>query len=266
MENADMLHLNRRNAVSLTDNTKGQNERQNKIIHSIAMELRTPVTVMKSNIQLLKKFCRGIEQSFVEESFSLCEDSVDNILRFIDCVKFLSDADQGKFEVKKIRFNVGSFISQMMEELNHSNFDVTRIHVQIAVSTNHIITDKYLLNRIMINLLGNALKFSPSIIELFVSQTNHQLTVLVRDYGIGIPAEEIAEIFNPFVRASNVKMISGTGLGLSIVSKSVTCLEGAVSVSSMEGKGAEFKVVIPLEPDLKRSMQGKKSNQLIPQL
>ena len=260
MENAGIVPLNQEYFVSIIATGKSQNMHQNEIINSIARELRTPVAVMKSNIQLLKKNCTGNEHCFVEESFSLCEDSVDNILQFINCVSFLSDTDQDKPILKKLSFDLSSFFHQVMGELRQSNLDVSRINVHIDVPGIHIIADKYLLNRILINLLVNALKFSGSIVEVFVSATNNQLTVRVRDYGIGIPEEEIREVFNPFVRARNVKMISGTGLGLSIVSKAVECLEGAVYVSSIVGKGTEFKVIIPLEPVLKINSKVKKSN------
>lgn len=266
MESASSVYLNTKDFVSISAQGKSPSRRPNEIINLIALELRGPVTVMKSNIQLLKKFCRGNDQSIVEESFSMCEESVDNILRFINCMKFLSDTDQGKLELKKERLNVHSFINQVKEELRQSNYDVSRIQVDISVSGRQIITDKYLLNRILINLLVNGLKFSRSTVELVIWESNNQLSVVVRDRGIGIPEEEITAIFNPFIRASNVEMISGTGLGLSIVSKAVDFLEGDLYVNSKMGKGTEFKVIIPVESVLKMNAPFKKINQLIGQL
>ena len=258
MERPNSVYLNKNYFVSISPNGKDQNKRQQEIIDSIAFELRIPVTIMKSNIQLLKKRCNVSDHSGVEESFLLCEDSVDNILRFINCVSFLSDTNQGKPILKKLSFNLASFLHQVIEELRQSNLDGSRINVHIDVSGNHIITDKYLLNTILVNLLVNALKFSRSIVELIASVTNNQLTVQVRDYGIGIPEEELREVFNPFIRASNVKMISGTGLGLSLIAKAVEYLDGAVYVNSVVGKGTEFKVVIPLEPLIEMKTKVKK--------
>ena len=265
MERPNSLYFNKNDFVSINTNGKDQNKRQQEIIDSIALELRMPVTIMKSNIQLLKQCCNGSDHSCVEESFLLCEDSVDNILRFINCVSFLSDTNQGKPILKKLSFNLNSFLHQVMEEIRQSNLEESRVNVHIDVSGKHIITDKYLLNRILINLLVNALKFSRSIVELIVSVTNNQLTVMVRDYGIGIPEEEIREVFNPFVRASNVKMICGTGLGLSIIAKAVDYLDGTVYVSSTVGKGTEFKVIIPLQPIVEMKSEIKKTAYMIPQ-
>lgn len=265
MESSSIMSFNQKEFVSISANAKSINTRQHEILDSIAFELRTPVTVMKSNIQLLKKCCIGSGNPFVEESFLMCEDSVDNILRFINCVSFLSDTDQGRLKLKKLNFNLDLFIDQVLEELLQSNFDTKRIQVDKAVSDLSIITDKYLLNRILINLLVNALKFSSSTVELFISEINNQLTLIVRDDGIGIPEEEIRDIFHPFVRASNVKMIRGTGLGLSIVSKVVECLEGSVYVNSSIGKGTEFMVIIPYETTMEVNPEVKRSSDLIPQ-
>lgn len=265
MESTKLMYFNQKEFVSISANAKSRNKHQHEILDSIALELRTPITIMKSNIQLLKKCCIGSGNPFVEESFLMCEDSVDNILRFINCVSFLSDTDHEKLKLKKLSFNLDLFIDQVLEELLQSNFDVKRIQVDKALSDMFIITDKYLLNRIFINLLANALKFSRSTVELFISEINNQLTLIVRDYGIGIPEEEIRAVFHPFVRASNVKMISGTGLGLSIVTKAVECLEGSVYVSSRVGKGTEFMVVIPFETSMEVNQEVKRSIDLIPQ-
>jgi len=265
MESSNNVYLNKNDFVSISSKGQDQNMRQKEIIDSLALEMRVPVTIMKSNIQLLKKCCIGSDNPFVEESFLLCEDSVDNILRFINCVSFLSDMGHGQLKLKKRSFNVNLFIDQVIEELQQSNFDASRIHVELAITDLYIITDKYLLNRILINLLVNALKFSQSAVEVFISQVDNQLTLLVRDCGIGIPEEEIRAVFNPFARASNVKMINGTGLGLSIIVKAVDCLEGELYVSSKVGEGTEFKVIIPLEPIVELNPMIKKTTYLIPQ-
>jgi signal transduction histidine kinase len=266
MESPNLLCVDERNYVLINTLAKSKSICRNEIVKSIAFELRTPVAVIKSNIQLLKKFCINTENSLAEESFLLCEDSVDNIFRFINCVNFLSDADQGKLRLKKKSFNLKRFLNQVMEELRCSNFDISRINVDLAVSNLNVIADQYLLNRIVVNLIVNALKFSRSRVELIISENNNNLTLEVRDYGIGIPEEEIADVFNPFVRASNVKMISGTGLGLSIVSRAVECLDGEMYVNSILGKGTDFKIIIPVGPMAGKKSKSETANDMIPQL
>lgn len=247
MDRSNNIYLKRKKYVAVSTQGINQHSRQQQIISSIDFELRIPMAVMKSNIQLLKKFCKTDNKSHVEESYLLCEDAIDDILRFTSCINFLNEINQNALKVKTRRFKLNTFIYQVMEELQQSKYDISRIQVNIAVPDLTISTDKYLLNRILINLLLNALKFSTTSVELFISMINNQMTVAIRDYGIGIPKDEITTIFSPFVRASNVKMIKGTGLGLSIVSKAVECLKGTIYVSSVINKGSEFVFIIPVE-------------------
>ncbi|MEL7585494.1 MAG: HAMP domain-containing sensor histidine kinase [Prolixibacteraceae bacterium] len=226
-----------------TEHIQPQND---VIINSLASELRNSVTILRSNIQLLKAFCRRTDDLFIEESFILCECAVNDIMRFIDCIGFLSDTSQGTLKLKKTCFDLKLFLKQVLEEIMQLNHDPSRIQVDLSVY-DLIGTDKYLLHRIMINLLVNALKFSRSEVNLIITEHRQKLTIVVRDYGVGIPPNEIKDIFKPFARASNVSLITGTGLGLSIVSRAIHCMNGALYVKSIPEQGTEFHVVIPLD-------------------
>lgn len=230
---------------------------QNDIINSLASELRNSVTILRSNIQLLKAFCRKTDDLFIEESFTLCECAVNDILRFIDCIGFLSDTNQGILKLKKTFFDLKLFLKQILEEIVQLNHDPSRIQVELSVDK-LIGTDKYLLHRILINLLVNALKFSGSDVNLVITEQEQKLTIVVRDKGVGIPSNEIQDIFKPFARAANVSLIPGTGLGLSIVSRAIDCMSGALYVKSIPELGTEFHVVIPLE-----SVDGVKTKRVI---
>jgi signal transduction histidine kinase len=120
----------------------------------------------------------------------------------------------------------------------------------ICVSTNRLgalITDEKLLRNILINLLTNAVKFSPGKEEVSLNVLDEARSVIIEvsDEGIGIPANELAMIFEPFVRGKAADSIQGTGLGLSIVRKAVELLHGSIQVKSEPGKGSVFKVTIP---------------------
>lgn len=254
---------NENDYIQINPMARSNNTCHNAILNSIALELRNPIAIIKSNIQLLKKFCANAENSLVEESFLLCEDSADNICRFINCVNFLSDADQGKLRLKKKCFNLKRFLNQVIEELRCSNLDISRINLDLVISNLNVITDQYILNRIVINLIINALKFSRSRVELNITEINNRLIIEVRDYGIGIPEQELAEVFNPFARASNAKMINGTGLGLSIVTRAVDCLEGSICVNSILGRGTVFKVDIPIELKIEKNDKSEIAKNLV---
>jgi signal transduction histidine kinase len=97
------------------------------------------------------------------------------------------------------------------------------------------------------NLLSNALKYSSSekTVYLELSHDSTQIVLKVRDAGIGIPAEDIKGLFEPFQRATNVGTISGTGLGLSIALQAVELHRGKILVESELGVGTTFTLIIP---------------------
>jgi signal transduction histidine kinase len=79
-----------------------------------------------------------------------------------------------------------------------------------------------------------------------VTAAPNKLTIRVKDNGIGIPEEDIKNLFEPFYRASNANDVEGTGLGLSIIRKALDLLRGYIDIKSTLGKGTEITIVIPL--------------------
>ena len=108
--------------------------------------------------------------------------------------------------------------------------------------------DPKLIRQILTNLLSNAIKYSPenSSVDFSLQIENNQLIFKIRDYGIGIPKPDKANLFASFYRASNVGSISGTGLGLAIVKKCVDQHKGEIILDTEVKKGTTFTVRIPL--------------------
>jgi signal transduction histidine kinase len=114
-----------------------------------------------------------------------------------------------------------------------------------------IYSDPGRIQQVLYNLLSNAIKFTPEggLVELRLGlPAEDHVAIVVKDTGIGIPAEKISEVFEKFrqLDESMTREHSGTGLGLAISKELVTLLGGGISVSSESGKGSEFTVVLPL--------------------
>ena len=108
--------------------------------------------------------------------------------------------------------------------------------------------DKKLFNHILLNLLTNAIKYSPNggNIELTISTENDTIILSIVDNGIGIPEDEIKYIFDAFYGSKNHTGINGTGLGLNIIKRLLDVIGGTVSVESKIDEGAKFIVRIPI--------------------
>ncbi len=236
---SDKKYLYINSDSDIIENTK------NPIFNAITFELSSPITIIQSNIQLLKRFCNHPDKMLLDETFSFNEESIENIMGFIGKINFLCTSDQSSLKLKPGWFSLHSLIKQVYAEIKQLNLDVSRIKLNYPDQNCRIFSDKYLCNRILVNLLSNALKFSGQEVELFISSSDDELSIVVRDSGIGIPENQLKEVFSPFVRGCNVKMISGSGLGLSIVAKAIKSLGGSLVLNSECGKGTEFKVRIP---------------------
>lgn len=215
------------------------------MLHNISTELNTPIGIIQSKLQLLKKFCSNTNCSLVNETFSLCEDSIESIQGFFEKINLSGTSGSKHVNLKPAWFSLQSFINPVLAELGQQSLDVSRIKFSYSETDSKLITDKYLFIRILVNLLSNALKFSNREVELIIATSGNRLSIIVRDYGIGIPKNQINEIFNPFVRGSNAKMIKGSGLGLCIVANAVKWLNGHIYLCSEVGKGAEFRITFP---------------------
>ena len=244
------IRLNRELGMNHSGNngkTASRDSDYNQIISTISHELRTPVATIKSNIQLLRKFSYDIDGPILEESFSLCEESVEDVVRFLDNIQLLNSANKSRIHPVYSAFRTKTIIHHLYSRLAQINLDCHRIVLQWNLIDREIISDKKYLTQILLNTLGNALKFSNEKVKLIISTSDHQLSIMFQDWGIGIPEEEIEMIFHPFCRASNVKHLPGTGLGLAIVHSLVENLGGEIQVSSAIGKGTTIQIIIPYE-------------------
>jgi two-component system phosphate regulon sensor histidine kinase PhoR len=119
--------------------------------------------------------------------------------------------------------------------------------VQAEGSSIPIPLDPDRMEQVLINLLHNAIKFTPAggRIDVRVSQAGRETTIEVADTGIGIPAEELERLFERFYKSDRARRSEGTGLGLAIAKHIVQAHGGTITVESEEGHGSTFRIVLP---------------------
>jgi len=155
--------------------------------------------------------------------------------------------EEGKIQVRIISFDVNDLFQNVIQEMQgiiKEGQDVDYLHIGSAEVT----LDPALLKHIIMNLLGNAIKFSgkDATILLRTYRKEDEFKLVVADKGIGMSQEDQQHLFERFFRGTNVSNIQGTGLGLHIVSKYSELMNGSISCESELGKGTTFTLTFPI--------------------
>ena len=221
-------------------------EMRSRFVSIASHEFRSPLSSIDYAASFIKQNARTIGRKKLNEKVEVIEKHVSHMSHLLEDVLNFSSTEKHAINVVPAKICLGSFIRSAVEEVSC----LFKNSHHICVSTNELgslVTDEKLLRSIVINLLTNALKFSPGRDEIYLNVLDKGafISMEVKDEGIGIPADELEKIFEPFVRGKAADSIQGTGLGLSIVKKAVELLQGTIHVDSRAGKGSVFKVSIP---------------------
>ena len=158
----------------------------------------------------------------------------------------LGKIEEGKVEVRAELFDISEFINGITNEMNvllKPGQEIKYEHSGNPLTY----TDSSLLKHVLINLISNAIKFSPDNARITISckVDNENTTLKITDQGMGIPMADQIHLFERFFRATNATNIQGTGLGLHIVGRYIEILNGSISYESELEKGSIFKIVLP---------------------
>lgn len=211
-------------------------------------ELRTPLTVLKGETELALRRPRSADDYRLVLESSLEE--VDRMSRIVDELLFLSRADLGeiKMESRPVRLDqIFDDLKRQAEVLGHEQ----AVHIVAGLSEPVTIAgDDMRLRELLLNLLDNAIKYSPcgGRVEMSLMKHNGAARLSISDHGIGMSREEQAHIFDRFYRtdAARAHTKKGTGLGLAICKWIVDAHHGTIDVDSEPNKGSVFTVTLPL--------------------
>ena len=225
---------------------KALNEMKTNFISMTSHEFRTPLTTILSSAELLAKYYKKWEETKIMGHYSKIQNSVQFMIAMLDEVLIISRSDRGKLAFNPSHLNLNDFSAEIIEQVKMQALPGHNIIFNYKLPYQNIYADPKLLNHILINLLTNSIKFSPAggDIALLVEDECDRIKFTVTDNGIGIPSEDVPNLFEPFFRARNSAGIKGTGLGLSIIKRYVDLHNGEISLESQPGKGTTFFVKI----------------------
>ena len=224
---------------------KELNEIKSRFVSMASHEFRTPLSTILSSAALIGRYNKEEEQVNRDKHTKRIKESVKHLNDLLEDFLSLGKLEEGKVQTKPALFLIKEFIEEVTEEMKPVLKEGQTINVNIK-GAETFSTDKRLLKNILLNVIGNAVKFSPVNSEIVLGIVNEEdvLTITIKDQGIGISAEDQQHLFSSFFRAKNAANIQGTGLGLHIVKRYVNLLEGSILLQSAVGEGTTVTLTL----------------------
>ncbi|WKZ47687.1 MAG: ATP-binding protein [Anaerolineales bacterium] len=218
---------------------------QQRLLADVSHELRTPLTVIKGNVDLMRRM-----KSLDEESLTSIDQEAGRLTRLVGGLLLLAQAESGKLALVEKPVELDLLVTEVFQEMSILARNKVRLHLN-EIDQVVITGDRDRLKQVLINLVANAIQYTPPGGEIFLSleRIKDQARIICRDTGAGIPAEDLPHIFERFYRAEKSRTrgrTTGFGLGLSIANWIVERHGGRIEVNSKEGQGTAFAVWLPV--------------------
>ncbi|MBL4676669.1 MAG: PAS domain S-box protein [Mucilaginibacter sp.] len=222
-------------------------QRKEDFISIASHEMKTPLTSIKGNIQLLERRAQRNNDAAYLEGFGKTAKSIARLERLIYDLLDVSKIQSGNIEFHYTTFNFDQLVAEAVSG------------VQVTTQTHHLVisgaagtevsADYGRLEQVLINLLSNAVKYSPNgdRVKIHVSKVSNYVKVAITDAGVGIHQRDQKRIFERFYRAEKItEKFPGVGIGLYVSSQIIKEHKGTLWVESEEGKGSVFNFTIPI--------------------
>ncbi|MBQ9487955.1 MAG: amino acid permease [Selenomonadaceae bacterium] len=225
------------------------NKAKSTFLFNMSHDIRTPMNAIIGYVNLAKKE-KGASDT-VKDYLTKIEASSDHLLALINDILEMSRIENGKMELEIEKFNLVKIMNEVYDlfitQMQTKNISYTVNAENITNKT--VMCDKNRLNRVLLNLISNAFKFTPSGGSVTVTlaqkggnDTNGFYELRVKDTGMGMTPEFAEKVFEAYTRDRTVNNIQGTGLGMAITKSIVDLMHGSIDVETEFGKGTEFTV------------------------
>ncbi len=226
---------------------KQAEQKKDEFMSIASHELKTPLTSIKAYMQLLERSVTNIEDGSIRQFVSRTQNQIEKLQKLIEDLLDVSKIESGKLQFNMHDFDFDQLLKSVIETVQqtHPNCTIT----QMGDARVRIVADEARIEQVISNFLSNAIKYSPDCQKVDVETVvaDGQLTVMVKDYGIGIQKEKQLRIFEKFFRAEeSANRFTGLGIGLYICAEIIRRHGGSFGVDSEPGKGSNFYFTIPV--------------------
>ncbi|RZJ79498.1 MAG: PAS domain-containing protein [Flavobacterium sp.] len=225
---------------------KVHEQRRDDFLSIASHELKTPITALKGNIQLLNRIKDKLPPD-AERLIASSKRVVDKVTTLVDDLLNISRYTEGKLQLDKTFFKPWQLLEICCA---HIRADKTHMLILEGDSELEIFADEHRIDQVVTNFVNNAVKYAPKAMEIYlkVEKVGNNARISVKDNGPGMPAEQLPYLFDRYWRADrSSRDYSGLGLGLFICAEIIRNHHGEIGAISELGKGSEFWFTIPLE-------------------
>lgn len=242
-------YLETRDEVVITfhEITKEKNLEKIKkdFVINVSHELRTPLTSIQGYLETMEGLDKH-QQKYLDTALR----NTDRLINIVKDLLLISEVESDEFELKKEEVDIKEILLRIKKIFNQK-IEQKSLELEVAIEKNlpPVKGDSFKLEQMFINLMDNAIKYTEEgKIEVFARRKNSNISITIRDTGIGIPEKDLPRVFERFyvVDKSRSRQVGGTGLGLSIVKHIVHLHKGNVKVESKPGVGTIFHIKLPL--------------------
>jgi signal transduction histidine kinase len=226
---------------------------KDEFVLTASHELRSPLTSVQGFAELLMLERDQLSEKH-GETVEIILDNTRHLVRLLNDLLDLARSDAGRLAINPVRCEIGPIVAgaaRLIMGLTNSRGQ--RLEVEIESDLPQVSVEQDRITQVLVNLLTNATEYCPegATVKVTASAVGSEVEVAVSDDGPGIPADQLDHVFDRFTRgeAGMTQRVGGTGLGLAIAKSMIELHGGAIGVTSKEGEGATFRIVLPALPD-----------------
>ena len=219
---------------------------QRYLFEDLSHELKTPLTILKGEFEVVLKKMRSSEDYETILKSSLEE--VDKMTRLVENLLMLASLESKRIMPEKKPLDITLLVKSVVDNIKRLA-ERKRLDIDFAGKEGiPVIGDEKEFKQLFLNIIDNAVKYTPEggNINIRIAEDAHDAAIMIKDTGIGIPAGDIPHIFDRFYRVQNARSARGFGLGLSIARAIVDAHNGSIKVDSVLGEGTTFIITLPL--------------------